>query len=81
MELKIEANRTITALLIVIALLLLVNLIKPYIVPASVYAEFNNDSFESDSRNLEKIANSLSSIASSMDNIEYELGQITDAID
>ncbi len=81
MELKIEANRTITVLLIVIALLLLVNLIKPYIVPAIVYAEFNNDSFESDSRNLEKIANSLSSIASSMDNIEYQLGQISDAID
>lgn len=71
MTIKIESSRTVIILLGIIAFLLLANLIKPLFIPGKAFAEFNNDSFETDSRNLEEIANGVNSMARSLQNLDY----------
>ncbi|MBN1150867.1 hypothetical protein JXA84_06585 [candidate division WOR-3 bacterium] len=81
MTLKIEGSKPVMILLAVIAVLLFLNLIRPYLSFGQLYAEFNGDSFETDTRNLEKIANSSSSIARSLEDISNELYEIRSEIE
>ncbi|MBN1620899.1 hypothetical protein JW890_09265 [candidate division WOR-3 bacterium] len=81
MTVKVESSKPVVFLLAAIALLLLLNLAKSYISVPALYAEFNNDSFETDSRNLEKIATACNSIARQLENINGTLDEIKREID